>query len=162
MHCFWHSILYRNIPSSNCFQSTVEGVDWMGNKCWQQTFRHLASKMEENAKKIGVNKFTMFFTLISKSFLRLGHIRYQRIVLFTIRYRYLFYWPNTSKNPKNWNPKADNFFELTGHKWIFLKVRSNYSKFIEIYQNFSVNIIFYHIYLQMHGLYLVQFVHYLW
>jgi len=65
------------------------------------------------------------------------------------------------RRKQNQIPKAEFFFELTDYKRILLKVRSNYSKFIEIYQNFSVNIIFYHIYLQMHGLYLVQFVHYL-
>ncbi len=55
------------------------------------------------------------------------------------------------------NPKADNFFELTGYQRIFLKVRSNYSKFLKNYQNFSVNIVFYHMYLQIHCLNLVNF-----
>jgi len=47
---------------------------------------------------------------------------------------------------QNRNPKADNCFELTDYKQIFLKVRS---KFLENPQNFSVNIVFYHIYLQI-------------
>ncbi len=54
------------------------------------------------------------------------------------------------------------FFELTDYKWLFLKVRLNYLKFLKNYQNFVVNIVFYHIYSQMHCLNLVQFVHYLW
>ncbi len=58
--------------------------------------------------------------------------------------------------------KVDNFFELTDYKQIFLKVRSNYSKILGNTQNFSVNIVFYHIFLQIHHSNLVQFVHYLW
>ncbi len=66
------------------------------------------------------------------------------------------------QSKQNQNPKADNFFELTDYKQIFLKVRSNYSKILGNNQNFLVNIIFYHIYLQIHHLNLVQFVYYLW
>jgi hypothetical protein len=57
---------------------------------------------------------------------------------------------------------VDNFFELTDYKRIFLKVRFNYSKILGNTLNFSANIIFYCIYLQIHCLNLVQFVHYLW
>jgi hypothetical protein len=59
-------------------------------------------------------------------------------------------------------PKVDNFFELTDYKQIFLKVRSNYSKILGNTRNFSVNIVFNHIYLQLHCLHFVQYVHYLW
>ncbi len=69
---------------------------------------------------------------------------------------------NDFRSKQNWNPKADNFFELTNYKQIFLKVRSNYSKILRNYQNFLVNIVFYHIYSQIHHLIFVQFVHYLW
>ena len=62
----------------------------------------------------------------------------------------------------NRNPKADNSLELTDYKQIFLKVRSNYSKFLKNYQNFLVNIIYYGIYSKIQCLNLVQFVHYLW
>ncbi len=55
---------------------------------------------------------------------------------------------------------VDNFFELTNYKWIFLKVKSNYSKILRNTQNFSVNIVFYSIYSQKHRLNLVQFVHF--
>jgi hypothetical protein len=66
------------------------------------------------------------------------------------------------QSKQNWNPKADNFFELTDYKQIFLKVRSNYSKILRNYINISVNIVFYHIYLQIHPKNLVQMIHYLW
>ncbi len=41
------------------------------------------------------------------------------------------------------------------------KLRSNYSKILVSYCNFSVNIAFYHFYLQIHCLNLVQYVQYL-
>ena len=50
------------------------------------------------------------------------------------------------RRKQNRNPKADNFFELTDSKWMYLKVRSNYLKFLKNFQNFSVNIDFYHIF----------------
>ena len=66
------------------------------------------------------------------------------------------------QSKQNRKTKADNFFKLTDYKLTFLKVRSKYSKFLENYQNFSVNIVFYRIYSQINWLNLVQFVHFLW
>ncbi len=43
------------------------------------------------------------------------------------------------QSKQNQNQIADNFFDLTDCKWIFLKVRLYYLKFLKNYQNFSVN-----------------------
>ncbi len=59
-------------------------------------------------------------------------------------------------------PKVDIFFKLTGYKCIFSKVKLNYSKILGNTQNFSVNIVFSRIYLQIHRFNLVQIAHYLW
>ena len=56
------------------------------------------------------------------------------------------------QSKQNRIPKVDNFFELTEYKLIFLKVKSNYLKILGNTQNFLVNIVFYHIYLQIHCL----------
>ncbi len=46
------------------------------------------------------------------------------------------------QSKRNRNPKADNFFTLTYYRQLFLKVRSSYSKFLENYRNFLVDIVF--------------------
>ncbi len=66
------------------------------------------------------------------------------------------------QSKRNWIPYVDNSFELTDYKQIFLKVKLNYSKILGNTWNFSVNIVFYRIYSQIHQLNLVQFVHFLW
>ncbi len=50
------------------------------------------------------------------------------------------------RSKQNQNPKADHFFKLTDYKWIFLKVRSKYSKILDISQSTLYFNIFIHKY----------------